>query len=434
MQAIPILGGRYRLGPEIASGGMGAVHRAWDERFDREVAIKVVRSGADRVERERLRREAQYLAHIDHPNLVAVLDAGEDRLRSGDTVWFAMELVAGPDLRALLRRDGAMDGAAARRVLRGVLAALEALHTAGVVHRDLKPANVLLTAEPVTGRWDVKVVDLGIAHLARTDHLTGTGQVVGTAAYLSPEQVRGRAIGPATDVYALGLLVLEILTGTIAFPGGPAESAAARLVRGPDLPSALDPAWRRVLTGMTSLDPADRPAVATLLDLARGLPDVALRPDDQLDPTEVLHVVPAVKRRDADATAVMPAPRSRTDGAHPAAHPRRRRHLLAGACLLAVLAAAAGWTAALSGTAQQTAAAAPSTAVSTPAAARTPRPTPTLTSTPTPTATPVVVPPPAPVETPSSDRDDERAEKIQKAIERFRQKVEEQRRKDWEHR
>src|ERR1700712_4492612 len=115
MQTIPVLGGRYRLGPEIGSGGMGAVHRAWDERFDREVAIKVVRSGG--VEKERLRREAQYLAHLDHPNLVAVLDAGEDRLRGTDTVWFAMELVHGPDLRAVLRQGGPMDGAAVRKVL-----------------------------------------------------------------------------------------------------------------------------------------------------------------------------------------------------------------------------------------------------------------------------------------------------------------------------
>ena len=245
MQVIPVLGGRYRLGPEIGSGGMGAVHRAWDERFSREVAIKILRAGSDEVERERLRREAQYLAHLDHPNLVAVLDAGSDRLRSREAVWFAMELVEGPDLRTVVRQDGPLDGGAVRRILAGLLAALDALHTAGVVHRDLKPANVLLTAEPATGRWDVKLVDLGIAQHIRTDHLTSTGQIVGTAAYLSPEQVNGHAIGAATDVYALGLVAIEALTGRIAFPGAPAESAAARLVRGPDLPHGARPGLAR---------------------------------------------------------------------------------------------------------------------------------------------------------------------------------------------
>ena len=266
MQVIPVLGGRYRLGPEIGSGGMGAVHRAWDERFGREVAIKILRAGSDDVERERLRREAQYLARLDHPNLVAVLDAGSDRLRSREAVWFAMELVAGPDLRTVVRQDGPLDGAAVRRILAGLLAALDALHTAGVVHRDLKPANVLLTAEPATGRWDVKLVDLGIAQHIRTDHLTSTGEVVGTAAYLSPEQVNGHAIGAATDVYALGLVAIEALTGRIAFPGAPAESAAARLVRGPDLPPGLEHAWRAVLTAMTARDPDDRPSVQVLRD------------------------------------------------------------------------------------------------------------------------------------------------------------------------
>lgn len=336
MQTIPVLGGRYRLGPEIGSGGMGAVHRAWDERFEREVAIKIVRSGG--VEKERLRREAQYLAHLDHPNLVAVLDAGEDVLRRTDSVWFAMELVHGPDLRTVLRQDGPMRGAAVRRVLTGLLAALDALHTAGVVHRDMKPANVLLTAEPTSGRWDVKLVDLGIAQHIRTDHLTSTGQVVGTAAYLSPEQVRGREIGPATDVYALGLLAIEAISGSIAFPGGPAESATARLVRGPDLPRDLAPAWRTVLSAMTAVDPADRPSVGVL----RGL--VARLPDDTESSTAADLPTQHLSSAGDAPTAVMPsfAPSDRV-------RQRPRRHLLAVVCLLLALVAAGGWFTALTG-------------------------------------------------------------------------------------
>jgi len=343
VQTIPVLGGRYRLGPEIGSGGMGAVHRAWDERFDREVAIKIVRSGG--VEKERLRREAQYLARLNHGNLVAVLDAGEDRLRGTDSVWFAMELVHGPDLRTVLRQDGPMGGAAVRKVLLGVLAAIDVLHVAGVVHRDLKPANVLLTAEPATGRWDVKLVDLGIAQHIRTDHLTSTGQVVGTAAYLSPEQVSGRPIGPATDVYALGLLAIEALSGRIAFPGGPAESAAARLVRPPALPSALGPAWRGVLTAMTALEPDQRPGVTRLLEVVRALPDEAQDPHAADLTTQLMTTVLAPE---AHPTAVLPAVAARPRP-HAATRERRRRNVLAAACGLLVVIAAGGWIAALSG-------------------------------------------------------------------------------------
>lgn len=379
-----MLGGRYRLGPEIGSGGMGAVHRAWDERFGREVAIKILRAGSDEVERERLRREAQYLAHLDHPNLVAVLDAGSDRLRSREAVWFAMELVAGPDLRAVVRQDGPLDGAGVRRILAGLLAALDALHTAGVVHRDLKPANVLLTAEPATGRWDVKLVDLGIAQHIRTDHLTSTGQIVGTAAYLSPEQVNGHAIGAATDVYALGLVAIEALTGRIAFPGAPAESAAARLVRGPSLPSALHPAWRAVLTGMTALDPAARPSVQELRELVGRLPDVVRVPEGTEAPTERIPVL--APSADAHATAVLPAADHGAPMRTRRARRRPRRHLYAAAFLLLVVAAAGGWIAALTGGSAPTAAAAPPTHSVT---ARPSVPTPTVTVTARTAAAPV---------------------------------------------
>ena len=429
MQTIPVLGGRYRLGPEIGSGGMGAVHRAWDERFDREVAIKVVRSGG--VEKERLRREAQYLAHLDHPNLVAVLDAGEDRLRGTDTVWFAMELVHGPDLRTVLRQDGPMDGAAVRRVLLGVLAAIDVLHVAGVVHRDLKPANVLLTAEPATGRWDVKLVDLGIAQHIRTDHLTSTGQVVGTAAYLSPEQVSGKPIGPATDVYALGLLAIEALSGRIAFPGGPAESAAARLVRPPALPPALGPAWRGVLTAMTALDPDRRPGVRRLLEVVRTLPDEAQDPDAADGTTQLMTtVLPS----EAHATAVLPAVAGRPRR-HGTTRERRRRDVLAGACALLVVIAAGGWIAALSGGAAPAASAettAPTTAAHTaaptaspPTSPPTPAVTPTVAaSTPVAQATAAVPQRPAPVTARQRPTQQQRSDAVEKAAKRLTDRLE----------
>jgi hypothetical protein len=435
MQTIPVLGGRYRLGPEIGSGGMGAVHRAWDERFDREVAIKIVRSGG--VEKERLRREAQYLARLNHANLVAVLDAGEDRLRGTDSVWFAMELVHGPDLRAVLRQDGPMDGAAVRKVLLGVLAAIDVLHVAGVVHRDLKPANVLLTAEPAAGRWDVKLVDLGIAQHIRTDHLTSTGQVVGTAAYLSPEQVSGRPIGPATDVYALGLLAIEALSGRIAFPGGPAESAAARLVRPPALPPAVGPAWRGVLTAMTALDPDQRPGVTRLLEAVRALPDEA----QDLDAADLAtQLMTTVLPAEAHPTAVMPAVAARLRP-RTATRERRRRNVLAGACGLLVVIAAGGWIAALSG------GAAPAASAETPApstTAHSARLEPTA-SAPAPVVTPVAaastpapavtLPAPHPAGVSAWQRSPrERTDAIEKATKRLTDRLEQRLRQHAPHR
>jgi eukaryotic-like serine/threonine-protein kinase len=422
VQSLPVLGGRYRLGPEIGSGGMGAVHRAWDERFEREVAIKLVKSSG--VERERLRREAQYLAHLDHPNLVAVLDAGEDVLRRVDTVWFAMELVHGPDLRTVLRDHGPMDGAGVRRVLAGVLDALGALHAANVVHRDLKPANVLLTADPGARRWDVKLVDLGIAHHARTDHLTSTGQIVGTAAYLSPEQVRGVELGPPTDVYALGLLAIEALSGRIAFPGGPAESAAARLVRTPDLPAAIDPSWRAVLGAMTAIDPAARPSVGRLAELVRRLPDDALS-----GAGADLATVPLTVALDDLPTSVLAV----ADAPAAAASPRRvrpaRRHLLVAACFVLAVVAAGGWFAALTGGPQPSAAANPPAATS--PASHAPRPSATVDAvrrtpapTPTPSATTTAAEPAAAVQ-PTPGPDAKSQDRAKRWMDRVRERLKE---------
>ena len=368
MRSLPLLGDRYRLGPVIGTGGMGAVHRAYDERFGREVAVKVVRSGADEVERERMRREAQYLAGLDHPSLVAVYDAGWDHSGIGETVWFAMELIEGPDLRCVLRDGGPMSTADVARVLEGAAGALATLHAAGVVHRDLKPANVLLTDHPASGRWDVKLADLGIAQLMRGDQLTSTGQVIGTAAYLSPEQVAGERIGPASDLYALGLLVLEALTGEIAFPGGAVESASARLVRSPEVPRWLGPAWRSLLTTMTGRHPGDRPTAEDVLRRCAALPRGADRAGTTLvmpatstlldaadTPTEAIGVV---------GTQVLERPVPPTTGWTPALRSRRRplrtrRTLLAAGALTVAAALAGGGAAIVGGTAGATGAAQP---------------------------------------------------------------------------
>ncbi|MFD1720472.1 serine/threonine-protein kinase [Amnibacterium endophyticum] len=410
MRTLPLLGERYRLGPVVGTGGMGAVHRAWDETFGREVALKVVRSGAGTIEQERLRREAQYLARLDHPNLIAVYDTGSDRGRHGETVWFAMELVHGPDLRRVIADQGRLSTADVARVLHGAAGALGALHDAGVVHRDLKPANVLLTRPFEQAGWEPKLADLGIARLFQADALTMTGQVVGTAAYLSPEQVSGEPIGPASDVYSLGLLALEALTGRVAFPGPVAEAAAARLVRAPEIPGGLDRGWRTLLAAMTARRPADRPTAAdvvlrcaALTGDAAPLPELlqatAVMPASDFDlPTEAMDLA------DRPTTGWSPTLRRR-------ARPRPRRVVLVAAAI-AVAAGLAGGGASVIGLASVGATGAAAT-VQTPAPAqvhRSPTATPTPRPTPSRTATPKPAPTAVPTAQPAVDREPPRQE------------------------
>ncbi|MGT2424812.1 serine/threonine-protein kinase [Amnibacterium kyonggiense] len=277
-----LLDGRYRLGPVIGAGGMGAVHRAHDVRLGRDVAVKLLPAGAGAADCERLRREVEYLGAVQHPNLVAILDGGADldggaRGGRGGVAWFAMELVAGPDLRTLLRERGPMDGAGMRRLLAGVAGALAAMHAAGLVHRDVTPSNIMLTADPFA-RWEAKLTDLGIARRVVSARLTDAGRVVGTAAYLSPEQAVGGEVGPPTDVYSLALVAVEALTGATPFPGSAVESATARLLRPPALPADLDPAWRDLLLAATATDPAERPAAAAFRAAVLDLPEDAGRP------------------------------------------------------------------------------------------------------------------------------------------------------------
>ncbi len=377
-----LLGGRYRLGPVIGTGGTGSVHRARDEETGRDVAVKLLQPGAAASDCERLRREAEYLGALRHPNLVAVLDAGAD---GGGTdgrgrpvsAWFAMELVAGPDLRTLLHERGPMDGAAVRRVLTGVLGALGAMHDAGLVHRDVTPSNILLTADPFA-RWEAKLTDLGIAHRMLAAPLTDVGRVVGTAAYLSPEQVTGGPVGPEADVYALALVAVEALTGSTPFPGSAAESATRRLVRSPALPDDLAPAWRALLAAATAVHPEDRPSVDAMRLAAAELPDDAgVRPGAAtrmpgLRATTAAVAATAVLQ--AAATAVHPV------AAAPEVTPERRRRgrtgvLVGAAALLLVavattgaLAVAAVQSAGGSGTPLEAAAATPATTPSSSAA------------------------------------------------------------------
>ena len=255
----PVLRERYRLESRLGSGGTADVHRATDTTLQRPVAVKLLRDVAgDASDRARFVAEARTLASLSHRNLVMVLDAGigdED-----DRPFLVMELVEGRALSDALR-GGPLAAREVARIGAEVAAGLAFAHERGIVHRDVKPGNVLLSDD---GR--VKLADFGIARLiGDTVRHTRTGTAIGTAAYLAPEQVRGEDVTGCADVYALGLVLLEALTGTRAFPGSATEAALARLHRDPEVPDDLPAGWPALLRAMTSADPADRPTTAEVV-------------------------------------------------------------------------------------------------------------------------------------------------------------------------
>jgi serine/threonine-protein kinase len=256
-----VLDGRYRLDARIARGGMATVYGGFDERLDRPVAVKVMHASLaeDDAFVDRFRREARAAARLSHPNVVAIYDQGEDDGR----VYLVMEQVAGQTLRALLREHGRIPVAQALDIADGVLTALAAAHAAGLVHRDVKPENVL-----VLPNGSVKVADFGLAHaIEATNHTLADGTLLGTVAYLAPEQVQSGAADPRTDLYALGIVLFEMLTGTVPFSGGTPLAVAHRHVSedvpdpstvSPDVPRVAD----NVVRAATRRDPDERYADA----------------------------------------------------------------------------------------------------------------------------------------------------------------------------
>lgn len=240
-----LLEGRYRIAAQIARGGMSTVYTAVDTRLDREVAVKVMdpQLAQESKFRKRFEREARAVARLNHPTLVNVFDQGVD----GDYVFLVMELVTGGSLRELLAERGPMPPHAAVSVMRSVLTALAVAHETGMIHRDIKPDNVLISDRST--RNNVKLADFGLVRAinttrhdtfpgVRTDTRSAApnGQVIGTAGYLSPEQVRGEDLDERSDVYSAGILLYELLTGELPFRGtSPEDTAMLRLDR--DVPS-----------------------------------------------------------------------------------------------------------------------------------------------------------------------------------------------------
>lgn len=256
----PLLGGRYRLGSRLGGGGMADVHRAMDTRLQRLVAAKVFRSATDELGRKRFAEEARILAGLSHPGLVTVHDFSADE----DELYLIMQLIEGGTL-ADVTEAGPMPPEDVADIGGKLADVLAHVHGNDVVHRDVKPTNVLIGND---GR--AFLADFGVSRLAdAAGRLTDSGMVVGTTTYMAPEQVSGGDVGFPADVYALGLVLLECVTGRVEYPGGP-DAAVARLVRPPQVPYGIPARLRRGLLAMLAADPARRISAEQAGDLLSG--------------------------------------------------------------------------------------------------------------------------------------------------------------------
>lgn len=277
-----VAGGRYQLRDLLGEGGMASVYLAYDSALDRQVAIKTLHTelGREQSFRERFRREAQAVAKLSHTNIVSVFDTGEDELDGSLMPYIVMEYVEGQPLGSVLQTDiqqyGAMPADRALKVTADVLAALETSHEMGLVHRDIKPGNVMMTKRGV-----VKVMDFGIARAMQSGvtSMTQTGMVVGTPQYLSPEQALGRGVDARSDLYSVGIMLFQLLTGRLPFEAdSPLAIAYAHVQEEPVAPSSINrsitPAIDALVARALKKNPNERfPSAAAMRDeCARVLP------------------------------------------------------------------------------------------------------------------------------------------------------------------
>jgi serine/threonine-protein kinase len=349
-----VFDGRYRVVRKLGTGGMANVYLAEDQELGRRVAIKMLdeRHSQDEQFVERFRREAKNAAGLSHPNIVSIYDRGQ----AEGTYYIAMEYLEGRTLKELLIARGPTPLAVAIDYARQILAALGFAHRHGIVHRDIKPHNVVVAPD---GR--LKVTDFGIAR-SGTSQMTETGSIIGTAQYLSPEQAKGAPVTPASDIYSVGIVLDEMLTGSVPFTGDtPLEIAMKHLSttplppseQRPEVPHELDSIVLRAL----AKDPADRYQSADEMDadLARASRGQAVAPETEEAATQVLRgagaatlagAPTAITRRVnvAPPSTGTPPPYSRPTGFYEYDEPLRRSFwpwLLA--AVLVVAAIAAGW-------------------------------------------------------------------------------------------
>ncbi len=292
--AATLLGGRYCLDEQIGVGAFSEVWRATDNVLMRPVAVKLLHSSfaGEPEARARFGSEARHAAALSHENVARVYDYGGPAHAQS---YLVMELIEGPSLAGVLA-GGPLDAARAMDVVAQVAAGLQAAHSAGLIHRDIKPANVLFTSEGTA-----RITDFGIAHAAGSAPLTETGMVIGTPGYIAPERIAGAAGGPASDLYALGIVAYECLAGTRPFSGQPIQVAMAHLERPlPPLPPSVPAEVTAFVMTLTAKDPAARPASAgDVSHQARRLQDQAV--------SGPVGARPALGRRRSVSTVAMAA-------------------------------------------------------------------------------------------------------------------------------
>jgi serine/threonine-protein kinase len=318
-----VIGERYELAEVVGTGGMSTVYRAHDQLLERDVALKVLHPhyATDDEYVERFRREARSVAQLSHPHIVTVIDRGEDDGQQ----FIVFEYVNGENLKQLVERTGPLPTRRALELAVAIADALGFAHEHGLIHRDVKPQNVLLTPD-----GDAKVTDFGIARSFEVEHgMTQTGTVLGTSNYLSPEQARGKPTTPATDVYSLGVVLYELLTGEVPFPGENFVAIAMKhindlppdlLAKRPDVPLRLAAAVDRAL----EKDPARR--FATMTEFA----------------AELRRCLAELDTPDTERTLVVPRPALRESGLRPARAARSRVPIYAVVALVAIVAIVIG--------------------------------------------------------------------------------------------
>jgi serine/threonine protein kinase len=300
-----LIADRYEVQALAGTGGMASVYRAHDRMLDRTVALKIFRTDSSTAaDLRRQQAEVRTAARLQHHALVTLFDIATDA-RLGDSPVLVMQYVESVTLHQRLR-SGAVDPALVQQIGADVAEALTYLHGQGIIHRDVKPGNILLPTAATP--YAAMLSDFGIARFVDDDAITTVGTVMGSAAYLSPEQARGRDIGSATDVYSLGLVLIESLTGQRCFPGSGVESVAVRLHRDPDLPAGLDERGRALLQAMTDRTASRRPTPAEVVEALRE-PGAFTIHDAVTTPT-VAMTAPTPVTATAPATATDPRRRS----------------------------------------------------------------------------------------------------------------------------